>query len=127
MVCRQRDNAVQACAPQRADESLTECIGLGALGRRFEDPESKMVYVLVELLGENAVAVMQQEAVAMGSGDGFAQLLERPLGCGMGRHIAVQNAARGMLHHDKHVEQTKGGCDHQAKVTRDDRLGMIAH
>jgi hypothetical protein len=76
-----------------------------------------MVYVLVELLGENAVPVMQQEAAAMVSGDGFAQLLERPLGCGMGGHIAVENAARGVLHHDKHVEQAKGGCNDCAEIT----------
>ena len=45
----------------------------------------------------------------------------------MGRHIAVEHAARGVLHHANHVEQAKGGGDHDTKVTRDDRLGMIAH
>src|ERR687888_307007 len=45
----------------------------------------------------------------------------------MGRHIAVEHAARGVLHYDKHVEEAKGGSDNDAEVTRDDRLGMIAH
>ena len=45
----------------------------------------------------------------------------------MGRHIAVEHAARGVLHYDKHVEQAKGGSNNDAEVTRDDRLGMIAH
>ena len=93
---------------------------MGTLGRRFEDPESKVVYVLVELLGEHAVAVMEQEAVAMVSGNSFAQLLEHPWGCGMSRHIAVEHAARGVLHHHKHVEQANSGGDHHTEVTRDD-------
>ena len=78
MVCRQRDNTVQTFSPQCAQQPLTERIGLRTLGRRFEDPESKVVYALVELRGENAVAIMQQKAVAMVSRNGFAQLLERP-------------------------------------------------
>src|SRR5919108_4616200 len=45
----------------------------------------------------------------------------------MGRHIAVENAACGVLHYDKHVEQAKGGSNNDAEVTRDDHLGMIAH
>ena len=127
MVCRQRDNEVQAFAPQRADESLTECIGLGALGRRFEDPESKVVYVLVKLLGENAVAVMQQEAVTMVRGDGFAQLPQGPGSGGMCGHIDVQNPACCMFQEHKHVEETKGRRDHDAEITGHDGPGMIAY
>jgi hypothetical protein len=71
IVCRQGNQVIQAFPPPRADEPLTQGVGSGTLGRCFEDPESKVVYVLVKLLGENAVAVMQEEAVAMVSGDGF--------------------------------------------------------
>ena len=86
-----------------------------------------MAYALVQSSRENTVSIMDEEAVAMVSGDGFAQLLERPWGCGMGRHIAVEHAARGVLHHDKHVEEAKSDGDHHAEVTCDDRLGMITH
>ena len=44
----------------------------------------------------------------------------------MCRHMAMEYAARGMFHHDKDVEQAKGGRDHDTEVARDDRLGMIA-
>jgi len=40
--------------------------------------------------------------------------------------IGMQNAAGRMFHHDKHVEEAKGGCDDDAEVTRHDRLRMIA-
>jgi hypothetical protein len=50
MVCRQRDNEVQAFAPQRADESLAEGIRLGTPWRCLQDPESQVLYMLIELL-----------------------------------------------------------------------------
>ena len=74
----QGEHEIHAFLPSRAQPPLTQCVGLGTLGRRFEDPESKMVDVLVELLGENAVAVMQQEVVVVIRWYGFAPLLERP-------------------------------------------------
>ena len=127
MVCRQRDNEVQACAPQRADESLTECIGLGALGRRFEDPESKVLYAAVELRREDAIAIMEEKAIVMIRWDCFAQLLQGPGGGGMRGHIDVQNPACCMFHEHKHVEETTGRRDHHTEITGHDRLGMIAH
>jgi hypothetical protein len=126
MVCRQRDNTVQTFSPQCAQQPLTERIGLRTLGRRFEDPESKMIYVLVELPGKNTVPVMDKETIGVIRWDGFAQLLQGPCGGGMCRHMTMEYAARGMFHYDKHVEQAKGGRDYHTKVTRDDRLGMIA-
>ena len=127
MVCRQRDNEIQAFAPQRADESLTECIGLGTLGRRFEDPESKVLYAAVKWRREDAIAIMEEKAIGMIRWDGFAQLLQGPGGGGMRGHIDVQNPACGMFYEHNHVEQAKGGSDHHTEVTRDDGLGMIAH
>jgi hypothetical protein len=55
----QRDEEVHAFLPECANEPLTQGIRLGTLGWRFEDPESKVVYVWVEVWRENAVAVMQ--------------------------------------------------------------------
>jgi hypothetical protein len=127
MVCRQRDYKVQAFPPQRTDEPLAEGIGLGALWWRFEDSQAQVSNMLVKLRGENAVPIMQEETVSVISWDGFAQLLQYPLGSGMCRHMTVEYAARRMFHHDKDVEQAKGGRDYDTEVTCDDRLGMIAH
>ena len=95
---------IQALPPERADEPLAERIGLRTLGRRFEDPEPKVPYALVELLGENAVAIMQQKTVTMVSRDGFTQLLQRPVRRRVCRHIAMHNTAGRVFHQDKDVE-----------------------
>jgi hypothetical protein len=49
MVCRQRDNEVQAFAPQSADESLAEGIRLGTPWRCLQYPASQVLYTLIEL------------------------------------------------------------------------------
>src|SRR6266853_6647374 len=80
MVCAQRNQKVEALPPQRADKPLAERVRLWTLGRRFEDSESKVVYVLVKRLRENAVAVMHEKPVAVVSRKRLTQLLQRP-GC----------------------------------------------
>jgi len=44
----------------------------------------------------------------------------------MGRHIGVEDTARGVFPHHKHIEQTKRGGDHHSEVACHDRLGMVA-
>lgn len=44
----------------------------------------------------------------------------------MCRHMTPEDAACGVCHHDKDVEQAQGGRDHHTEVTRNNPLGMIA-
>lgn len=78
MVCCQTENKVHTCPPQGAQQPLTKRIGLRTLGQRFEDSESKMAYVGVELRRENAIPIMQEETVGVIRWDGCAQLLQCP-------------------------------------------------
>ena len=59
--------------------------------------------------------------------DRLTQLLQRPARRGVRGDIGMENAARGVLHHDQDIEQAKGGCDHDTEIPGDDRLGMVAH
>jgi len=61
----QWDEEVHACLPERAHAPLTPCVGLGTLGGRCEAPKSTGGYVLVELWGDNAIAVMQAATIAV--------------------------------------------------------------
>jgi hypothetical protein len=100
---------------------------LGALGRRFEDPESKVPYAAVELRSEDAIAIMEEKAIVMSRWDGFAQLLQGPEGGGTCGHIDVQHPACCMFHEHKHGEEAKGRRDHDAAITGHDRPGMMAY
>src|ERR687896_2758037 len=70
---------------------------------------------------------MDEEAVAVIGGYRFAQLLQGPLCCGMGRDIDVEQSAAGVLNNHKYIEQTKGCGDGDAEVAGHNRLRMIAH
>jgi hypothetical protein len=69
---------------------------------------------------------MDQKAVGVLGRNRFAKLLHRPWGCGVCRHIHVEDAARKMFHHDKHIEEAESRRDHHTEVTGHDRPGMIA-
>ena len=76
----------------------------------------------VELLGENGIAVMDEQPVRVLRGDCFAQLLKGPW-CGrMRRDMGMQNPARGVLHDHQDGAQAKGCRDHDAEVTGNNRL-----
>ena len=49
MVFRQGDDEVQAFSPQRTEQPLAEGIRLGTLWRRFQYPESQVLYTLIEV------------------------------------------------------------------------------
>src|SRR5262245_20988515 len=86
-----------------------------------------MAYALVQSPGENAVSIMEQEAVCVICRNRFAKLLEGPLRRGMRRDTDVQQSAAAVFDNDKNVEETKGRCDHDAEVARHNRLRMIAY
>jgi hypothetical protein len=68
----ERDQKIQAFPPQRADEPLADRVGLRALRRCGQEPQSKMARLLIELWGKDAVPIMDQEAIAVVSWDRVA-------------------------------------------------------
>jgi len=65
VVCCQRDKNIEALPPQRAKEPFAEGVRLGALRRRFHDPQPQMPSALVELPGENTVPVMEKKPIGV--------------------------------------------------------------
>ena len=92
----------------------------------LEDTYPQMAYALVELLGEDGIAVMEQETRGVIGWDRLTQLLQRPPCRGMCGHVGMQNPASRVFHDHKDVEEPKRHRDHDAEVTGDDRLGMVA-
>src|SRR5664280_896960 len=60
---------------------------------------------------------MDQELVRMVAGNGFSELLQRPL-CGRMRgHVVMQNTTAPDLHHDENTEHPESGRDRNQEVT----------
>ena len=127
VVRRQGNQVIQAFPPQCAQQPLAERVRLWTLGWSFQDPEPEVLYAAVKLRREDAIAIMEEEAIAMVRWERFAQLLQCPGGCGMCGHIDMQYPACRVFHEHKHVEEAKGRRHHDTEITGHDRLGMIAH
>ena len=60
---------------------------------------------LVDLRSEDAIAIMDEEAVRMIAGQRFPELLQRPCRRGMGRNVLVENLAGSNLYDEEDVER----------------------
>ena len=78
----------------------------------------------VEVSGENAVAIMEQESVSMNDADDLAKLLQSPHSGGMCRNVAVDQPTGPMLDHDEYVEHAEPRRDGEAEITGQEALGL---
>ena len=85
-----------------------------------------VAHTLIDLFGENGIAVVEQEAIAVIGWNGFAELLRGPLGCRMCRDTDVKKSATLMLDDHKDIEQSECGSDRDAEVASANAFGMIA-
>lgn len=122
-----REDEVQALAPNRAHQSFTEGIRLRSPNWRFEHAKSATLHHLIDLSREDGVAVMNQKLVGMIECEHFAELLDRPLRGGMGRDVGVDDAARADLHGDKNVEDPEIQRDRLEEIAGNDGRGMVAY
>src|SRR5262249_25159213 len=88
-------------------------------------PQTQVRQTLVDLLSEEAVAIVDEEAVGMISRQRFPELLQRPFRRGMGSYVVVENLAGSDLYDNEDVESTESGRDHREEVASRDDLGMV--
>jgi hypothetical protein len=65
VIFRQGNDAVQSFAPEGPQDPLTDGIGLWTVRRCLQHTQGQGAYAPVQGLGEDAVAVMEQEAIVM--------------------------------------------------------------
>ena len=94
MAVRQGNQVIQAFPSQCANEPFTKGVCVRTSWWRLQHPQPEVVDRLVKLRGENAITVMDEEAIGMVRRDRFAQVLERPVCCGMRGHIGMEDPAR---------------------------------
>jgi hypothetical protein len=82
---------------------------------------------MIQLLGEDAVPVVDEEAERMISRECFAQLLLGPVSAGMIGDVDAQDSSSTQLHKYEHVKETESGGDHHEEVTSHNSLSVIAY
>jgi hypothetical protein len=81
-------------------------IRLRWVGWRSQHREPKaLCQFVVELSGEDRVAIMNEKPVSMLVWDRLPKLLRSPFCRGVGRHIAVQNPPRTQFQNNEHIKK----------------------
>src|SRR5215831_5516377 len=117
---------VETFATKASAQSLAHRVGLGGSHRRPQNSYTQVRQTLVDFLCEDAIAIMDDEAIGMISRQRFPELLERPFRRGMGRDVVVENLAGSNLYDDEDVEGTERGRDHHEEVAGYHDFGMVA-
>jgi hypothetical protein len=120
-----RNQIIQAFAPDRPDEPFAIRVRLGSEDRRSDRSHAKVLQGSIERRREDRIAIVNDEPVWMRIGENLPALLRGPFGGGMMGHIEVQNPPRADLHRDEDAEDLKLYGDRHQKIAGDDRLGLI--
>src|SRR5215471_11461605 len=93
----ERNQEVQTFATKAPAQSLAHRVGLRGSHGRPQNSHPQVRQTLVDLLSEEAVAIVDQEAVGMIARQRFPELLEGPFRRGMGRDVLMENPAGSNL------------------------------
>ena len=117
---------VQTFAAQHPAEALAYCIRLWRAHRRSQHPHTHGGYLFVQLFGEDAVPVVNEESIRMTAGECLAELLCGPFCRRVSGDIVVENSSATQFHNDEHVQCAECGGDNDEEVAGDHYLGMVS-
>src|SRR5215467_2118614 len=89
---------IQTFATKAPAQSLAHGVRLRRSHRRPQDSHPQVRETLVDVLSEDAVAIVDQEAVGMIARQRFPELLERPFRRRMSSYVLVENHAGSDLY-----------------------------
>ena len=126
MVFVEGKQEVETFATEAATQSLADRVRLWGSYWRPQNSYAQIPKTLVDLLSEDTVPIVDDEAIGMITRQRFPELLQRPFRRGMASDIVVENPARFDLHDDEDVEGTECGGNHHEEVAGHHDLGMVA-
>lgn len=81
------DQKVETFATETAAQSLAHRVRFRGAHRRSQNPHPQIGKTLVDILREDAVAVVDEEAIRMITRQRFSELLQRPFRRGMSSYV----------------------------------------
>ena len=102
------EHVVQALGPDRSHPALSNRVGPRRSERRARLGNTEITHSQIEAGGITAVALVNEIAWRLAiTSAGFNNLLCRPRGRRMCRHMHVQNFPAGLMDHEEHVQCSK--------------------
>src|SRR5215472_5402173 len=103
---------VETFATEAAAQSFAYRVRLWGSRWRSQNPYAQIPKTLVDLLIEDTVPIVDDEAIGMIARQRFPELLQCPFRRGMASDIVVENPPRFDLHDDEDVEiLMRRGCN----------------
>lgn len=124
--CGYRDEPVQALSSDRPDHPLADRVRHRAVRRCLEGLQPNSLNDIVQLAGEDAVAIVNQVLVSSVIPERVAQLLARPARTRVCGDIAVNQSPRLLLDDYEYVQQPKRTRHGNEEVAGHDRLRMVS-
>jgi hypothetical protein len=117
MPLTQRDEEVQTLSPGCAYEAFACGICLRRPDGSSKNPDAHIRHSLVQFPREDAVPVVDHEAVRMAARQGLTELLECPLACRMRRDVVMKDLSRPQFHDHLYIEDAESGGHYDEEIT----------
>jgi hypothetical protein len=125
MSLAERDHPIETLAPDPPDEAFTMRIRLRRMRRRLQYLWRHRPKGLVHGWLEDAIPILDEEAIRAVYRQTIPDLLDRPFRVGVVGEIPVHDPACADVEADEHVQPLKGGRHHDEEVTGEYGAGMI--
>ena len=125
MVFRQRTEAVQARAPEAAEQALARGVRRGGVRRRPEDADTQRGDGRVEPRRVDAVALVEDGPGAVRHRENLPAQRPGPRRRRVTGYVDVHQPAAADLHHDEHIQYVEPRGHHHAGVAREQRVGVV--
>jgi hypothetical protein len=121
MALTKYENMVQALGPDRSDPALGDCVGSRRSEWRANLGNTNIAHPTMECGAITTVAIMNEKSrwLAIPS-TAFDNLLSRPRGGGIRRHVHVENLPAGVIDHEENVQRSERDRSDAEEVARPD-------
>src|ERR1035441_866397 len=100
---RKGTQPIEALAPDGADDSFANRVGLWTSRWRFQHGDAEVRDGFVQMRGKDTIAIVKQILISVFQSNRLAQLLQDPSRCRMAGDVAMNQAAAAVLNHHEHV------------------------
>ena len=125
MLLIEGNHPIEAVAPGGPNEAFAVCVCLRRAHRRSQHLQRHRIERVVGGSRKDAVAIVDEEAIAGMKREAIPKLLDRPFSGGIGGEVRVHHSTCGNVEDDKDVDPLKRGGHDQEAVAREHIAGMV--
>src|SRR5262249_34351441 len=120
------EHVIQAVASHEPDPALWYGVGSGRSEWCANLGNTNIAHPTIECGTITAVAVMNEKSWRLAiPGTAFDNLLSRPRGGGIRRHVHVENLPAGVIDHEEHVQRSERDRSDAEEVARPDLRAVL--